>query len=49
MSNFANFLLGGNFLKKCLLTFLYFGLKIPMEGSDELPKDGFDLIALRSK
>ena len=25
-----------------LITFPYFGLTLPNEGSDELPKDGFD-------
>ena len=37
-SNLAPFLLGGNFLKNCL----YLCKKLPNEGTNELPKDGFD-------
>ena len=46
-SNVAPFLLGGNFLKNCLITFLYLCKKLPKEGTNELPKDGFDWITLK--
>ena len=33
------------FLKNCLVTFLYFGMELPNEGTNELSKDGFDGIS----
>ena len=47
-SNLAPFLLGGNFLNNCLITFSLFiqgdflRKKLPKEGTNALPKDGFD-------
>ena len=35
------------FSKTVYIFFLYFGMKLPKEGTDGLPKDGFDLIALK--
>ena len=34
--------LGGNFLKNCSITFLYFGMNYPKEDTKDLPKYGFD-------
>ena len=45
MSNLAQFSFDGNFIKKKLIKFSLFGMKLPKEGT-ELPKDGFDRIAL---
>ena len=30
----------------CSVTFVYFGMKMPQDGADELWRDGFDWIAL---
>ena len=46
-SNLAPFLLGGNFLKNCFDNFFSICKKLPKEGTNELPKDGFDWITLK--
>ena len=39
--------LEGNFLNNCLYLFLYFGKKLAKGSTNELPKVGFDGIALK--
>ena len=46
-SNLAPFLLGGNYLKNCLITFSLFMQEASQGGTNELSKDGFDRIALK--
>ena len=42
LPNLAHFSYVGNFLKNCDIAFcLYFDMKLPKEGSDGLPIDGF--------
>ena len=41
------FYLGGNFLKNCMITCSLFMQEASKEGTNELPKDGFDWITLK--
>ena len=36
-----------NFSKSVQKLFLYFGMELPNDGTNELSKDGFDVIALK--
>ena len=47
MASVAVFRHFANFLKICPITFLYFGMELPNDGTNELSKDGFDGIALK--
>ena len=46
-SNLAPFLLGGNFLNNCLITFSLLCRKLHKKDTNELSKDGFDWITLK--